>query len=140
MGRAQSGLFVDASAWIALISADDAQHEAAVRLLRLAISRRYRLCTTDLILAEVHRFFLFRAGIRPARVALERIHLSPLVEISYGDVDLAGAAMSFLDRFADQEFSYTDAVSFAFLARGACDSVLTFDRDFAIAGFTPWQG
>ena len=62
--------FVDSGAWIALASADDRYHGAADGVFREAVRARTSLVTTNLVLAEVHRFLLFRAGIRAALAAL----------------------------------------------------------------------
>jgi predicted nucleic acid-binding protein len=49
------------------------------------------------------------------------------------------AAQSWLRKLRDQRISYTDAASFAVMTALQCRRVLTFDSDFVIAGFTPWQ-
>lgn len=35
--------------------------------------------------------------------------------------------------------SYTDATSFAVMESAGCDAVLSFGRDFVIAGFRLWE-
>ena len=59
-------LFVDSGAWIALRSRRDQHHVAADRAFRAAIEHRIHLVTTNLVLAEIHRLTLFRAGLEPA--------------------------------------------------------------------------
>jgi len=129
-----SGLFVDSSGWIALASARDRQHAEAERVIRDAI-RSSRLFTTNLVLAEVHRWLLFRSGPVPARAALVRIDQSGALELEFATPEHHQAALTWLARFSDQHFSYTDAVSFAVMQAIRCDVALTFDRDFTVAGF-----
>lgn len=129
-----SGLFVDSSGWIALASARDRQHAEAERVIRDAI-RSSRLFTTSLVLAEVHRWLLFRSGPVPARAALVRIDQSGALELEFATPEHHQAALTWLARFSDQHFSYTDAVSFAVMQAIRCDVALTFDRDFTVAGF-----
>ena len=130
-----SGLFVDSSGWIALASARDRQHAEAERVIRDALRIRSRLFTTNLVLAEVHRWLLFRSGPVPARAALVRIDQSGALELEFATPEHHQAALAWLARFGDQQFSYTDAVSFAVMQAIRCDVALTFDRDFTVAGF-----
>lgn len=140
MARRRSGasVLVDSGAWIALLSARDQHHLEAEELFERAAREGVPLLTTNLILAEVHRFVLFRAGIRAASTALGHIESSALVQIEFATAGHHRAALEWLGRFADQRFTYTDAVSFAVMRSARCRAVLGFDRDFAIAGFSFW--
>lgn len=138
-GGHQRSVFVDSGAWIAYYSARDARHGEADASLRAAVMGRRVLVTTNLILAEVHRWFLFRAGIAPAGATLDRIDATPLVRIVYANREHHQAARAWLARLRDQRITYTDAVSFAVMKALRCPLVLTFDHDFLAAGFTPWQ-
>jgi len=133
-------LFVDSSAWLAFVSARDTRHDDADRLIRAALQQRHRLLTSNLVLAEVQRLLLFRAGPRPAAAALAKVSASPSVELLFPDLALHREAQGWLARCADQAFSYTDASSFALMKAHRCDAALTFDRDFEVAGFHLWQG
>ena len=140
MPRRRSGasVLVDSGAWIALLSARDQHHLEAEELFQRAAREGVPLLTTNLILAEIHRFVLFRAGIRAASAALGHIESSALVRIEFATAGHHRAALEWLGRFADQRFTYTDAVSFAVMRSARCRAVLGFDRDFAIAGFSFW--
>ncbi len=131
--------FVDSSAWIAYFSARDRLHVDADRMLREAIARRTVLVTTDLVLAEVHRWLLFRAGPRPAVAAIDRIDRSPSAAVVFATPAHHRVARAWLDRLADQRISYTDAISFAVMQATGCNAVMTFDHDFVVAGFRLWQ-
>lgn len=130
-------LFVDSGAWIALVSARDQHHAEADALFREVVTRRTRLLTTNLVLAEVHRLLLFRAGVQAAAQALDRLEASPLLSIEFATAIHHRAARAWLDRLPDQRISYTDAVSFAVMEAARCAEVLSFDHDFVLAGFTP---
>jgi predicted nucleic acid-binding protein len=131
--------FVDSSAWIAHLSARDRRHAEAEETLRDALARRTALLTTNLVLAEVHRWLLFHAGPRPAAAAIDHIAESGSVTIVFATAVHHRAARAWLERLADQRISYTDAVSFAVMQTTRCASAITFDRDFASAGFRPWR-
>jgi predicted nucleic acid-binding protein len=93
-------LFVDSGAWIALRSRRDQHHAEADRLFRKALRRRIPLVTTDLVLAELHRLTLFRAGVLPALRALDRIDASPSVTVHFARAEHHAAARRWLDRLA----------------------------------------
>ena len=131
--------FVDSGAWIALASADDAHHEAADAVFREAARFRTELVTTNLVLAEVHRFLLFRAGIRAAARTLDRVEASRMVVIEYATARHHAAALAWLRKLDDQVVTYTDAVSFAVVEATRCQAVIGFDHDFVVAGFRLWN-
>jgi uncharacterized protein len=120
------------------VSARDQHHAEADGLFRRAASEGVPLLTTNLVLAEVHRLVLHRVGIRAATAILDRIEASKLVRIEFATAAHHRAARAWLARFADQRFTYTDAVSFAVMQASACRAVLGFDRDFVVAGFRRW--
>ena len=95
--------------------------------------------TTNLIMAEVHRLLLFRAGIAPASRALDRIESSSSVSIEFPVEAHHRVARGWLDRLAGHAISYTDAVSFAIMEAVNCRTALAFDRDFILAGFALWS-
>ena len=132
-------LFVDSSVWLAFISARDARHADADGLIRAALQQKHRLLTSNLVLAEVQRLLLFRAGPRPASAALAKLSASPSLELLFPDLATHREAQAWLARFADQAFSYTDACSFALMKAHRCDAALTYDRHFQVAGFELWQ-
>jgi predicted nucleic acid-binding protein len=131
--------FVDSSAWIAFFSARDQNHRAADALFRQAIARRVPLLTTNLIVAEVHRLVLHRAGPPAAAAVLARIEGSPQVRLVFATAAHHQAARAWLARLSDQVITYTDAVSFAVMQAERCSTVASFDHDFVLAGFEVWS-
>jgi predicted nucleic acid-binding protein len=132
-------LFVDSGAWIALRSRRDQHHAAADSAFRAVIAQRIPLVTTNLVLAEIHRLTLFRAGLEPASRALERIDSSPSITIHFATSGDHIAARDWLARLAPRPVTYTDAVSFAVMEATKCTHVIGFDGDFAAAGFELWR-
>ena len=132
-------VFVDTGAWVALFSARDQHHGEAERLFRHAASRHIGLLTTNLVLAELHRLLLFRAGVRPAAAALARVDESALVVVDFPSRAHHEAARDWLTRLANHPTTYTDAVSFAMMQTAGCERVMTFDSDFRTAGFERWE-
>jgi predicted nucleic acid-binding protein len=95
--------------------------------------------TTNLVVAEVHRFVLFHVGIQPAARALDQISVHPRVRIEFARQVEHDGARAWLAKLADQRITYTDAVSFAVMEATRCTTALAFDRDFSVAGFRLWS-
>ena len=138
-GHAGPRVLVDSGAWIALVSANDSRHAEAEALFRAAIRRCARLLTTNLIVAETHRFLLHKAGRHAAQAVLHRMDASPLLQVEFATAAHHAAGRGWIEKLADQALTYTDAVSFAVMQTRGCTAALTFDRHFTIAGFARWQ-
>jgi predicted nucleic acid-binding protein len=132
-------VLVDSGGWIAEISRRDQHHETSVALFRRAVEERTPLVTTNLIVAEVYRQLLHRAGIRVARRVLELVEMSRLLTLEFVTAEHHRRARDWLQRLDDQPLTYTDAVSFAVMTARRCRFVLGFDHHFEIAGFELWR-
>lgn len=97
------------------------------------------LITTNLIVAECHRWLVHRFGSRPAGAFLQRLDTSRMLRVEFATAEHHRGAREWLDRLADQRITYTDAVSFAVMRSARCAAAITFDRDFTLAGFPVWQ-
>lgn len=132
-------LFVDSGGWIALRSRRDQHHAEADRFFREALRRRIPLLTSNLVLAEVHRLTLFRAGREPALRALDRIDASAAVTVHFATEQHHAAARLWLERLAPHPVTYTDATSFVLMEDLKCRHAIGFDQDFTVAGFELWR-
>ena len=105
-------IFVDSSAWIALFSRRDQHHDEADRMFRTIVASKQRLITTNLVLAEIHRLLLYRAGSSAAIAALEKIEASPLVRIEFADAKNHKSATNWLKKLNKHSISYTTPSAF----------------------------
>ncbi len=98
--------YVDTSAFIAFMDASDSHHPLFARLF----ANPPPLCTTSLVIAEGHGWFLRRFDLRRALGFLAMIEvLSPLRVITVGSQEIM-AATAIMRRFSDQELTLADAV------------------------------
>ena len=128
-------LFVDTDAWFALADKSDRQHKRAVDIYPELLKETHHLTTTNLVVAETYVLIRRSMGHHPATTFLENISASPRVVKIYSDNTLEETAESILSQYKDQNFSYTDAVSFAVMKDYGIKQAFTFDQHFLTAGF-----
>ena len=128
-------LFVDTSAWFALADPEDPAHDKAARALRTAVQTGVRVVTTNLVVAETHAMLLRRVGARTALAFVKTVGDPPNLVVHSTAALEAAAVQDWLDRFDDQAFSLTDAVSFAIMAERSIKEALALDKHFRVAGF-----
>lgn len=115
--------------------AEHADHAAVAEVLQDALRVGTRLVTTNLVVAETHALLLHRAG-RDVALAFARAAMEPSTIVVTSSSDLEHVAIKdWLVAYADQDFSLTDAVSFAVMRRRGITKAITLDAHFASAGF-----
>ena len=130
-----SEFFVDTSAWYPLLVAKHPDHARLATALRALIRNRRRLVTTNLVVAETHALLLRRVSASAALAFVRTVDEAPNVVIrSTRDLEVE-AERDWLVRYADQDFSLTDAVSFAVITNRRIRDALSLDHHFEVAGF-----
>jgi hypothetical protein len=127
---------VDTGALLALANPRDQYHEAAVRIARGFLGRGGILVGTTLVLAELHGHLLRWRPPVAAAALLRALTADPACiwhDTSASLVD--GALHGWIDRFADQRFSLTDAVTFELMRQERLRDAFAFDDHFRVAGF-----
>jgi predicted nucleic acid-binding protein len=128
-------VFVDTSAYFALTDPRDSDHQEARRVMNRLTDERWRLFTTNFILAETHALLLARLSRRiAARVlaALDQSEATTIVRVAARDERRARAI---IEQYDDKDFSLTDATSFAVMERLHVTQAFTFDQNFRQYGF-----
>jgi predicted nucleic acid-binding protein len=128
-------LFVDTGAWLAVIDPRDQYHQPASAFYRQALQAHRHLITTNLVVAETY-VNLRRSLSHAAAIGfLDTIEQSSRIECVWSRPDLEDQARQILRQYADQDFSYVDAVSFALMREMEITEAFAFDRHFVTAGF-----
>jgi predicted nucleic acid-binding protein len=91
--------------------------------------------TTNLVIAESYIILRLELGHGPALAFLDHIKASPRIVRVYSTPELEAEAEETLRRYEDQDFSFTDAVSFAVMRARDITTAFAFDAHFATAGF-----
>ena len=129
-------LFVDTGAWFALADKSDQHHNQAIDIYPKLLSNHHHLKTTNLVIAETYILIRRSIGHQPAIKFLESIATSPRVIKIYSDSVFEKKAEDILRQYQDQDFSYTDAVSFVVMKQYGITQAFCFDKHFVTAGFT----
>jgi predicted nucleic acid-binding protein len=129
------GVLVDTSAFLALQNAGNPREHAATRTAaeRLEADRAV-LVTTDYVLDETYTLLRSALGHGPA-VHFGRELRRGGIEVAQVDPEIQEEAWRIFERYADEDFSFTDCTSFAVMRRAKIRLALTLDHHFRQFGF-----
>jgi predicted nucleic acid-binding protein len=126
-------IFVDTSFWVALRNRRDVSHNQARTLL--ASHAAEPLLTSNHVRGETWTFLRRRAGHRSAVDFVDSVDRSPRLRLIFVSEDVETAALRWLLRHDEREYSLVDATSFALMRSLRIRDALAFDGDFSAAGF-----
>src|SRR4030042_1047209 len=128
-------IFVDTGGWIALADKDDSHHKEAASIYPSLLKNHRNLIISNLVIAETYIILVKELGHQIAIEFLEKLKASPRILKVYSNEDTEAEGESILAKYSDQDFSYTDAVSFVIMKRQKIKKAFSFDKHFLIAGF-----
>ena len=128
-------IFVDTGAWFALADEDDAHHKDAASIFPSLLQSYKELVTSNLVVAESYILILKGLGHNAAVDFLDHMNGSPRIKRLHATFDIEKEAEEILKRYIDQDFSYTDAVSFTIMDKFKIKKAFTYDKHFQIMGF-----
>jgi len=123
-------VFVDTSAFYALLDRADQYHDVVQTIYGGLARDRRDLVTTNFVLLELHSLITNRMSAQVATSALFRIDAGETI-IVRGTEDDEAHARDILRQYTDKGFSLLDATSFAVMERLGIDTALSFDKHFA---------
>ena len=126
-------VFVDTSFVLALINERDQYHQQAE-----ALSFKFEeslLITTVAVLLEIGNA-LAKDFRREANAVIDLMRTSARVEVIHIDDRLLEKALEIYEKYDDKTWGLVDCISFIVMGEHGLTDVLTFDADFAAAGFT----
>ncbi len=128
-------LFVDTSGFFALLVVKDPQHGIAERILRRAQGEKRRLITTDYVLDEITTLLKTRGAAELVEPLFERVFQSQACRVEWTSEARFGKVRAFFRKHSDQDWSFTDCLSFCVMKEFGLREALTTDSHFKQAGF-----
>jgi predicted nucleic acid-binding protein len=126
-------IFVDTSFWVAWRNRRDPFHERTAKLLEQSGSTAF--LTTNHVRGEAWTLMRRRMGHRLAVAFLDALERSPRTRLVRISDDQEEEALAWLRRHDERPYSFVDATSFVVMRSLHVEQALTFDTDFAAAGF-----
>ena len=126
-------VFVDTSALLAVLDADDRDHPAVAQAWQDLVSEERELVTSSYVLVETFALVQSRLGVEAVRVLDQ--DLLPAVGVIWLDDEVHRAAVSALLTAGRRKLSLVDCASFEVMRRYGLTAALTLDSHFAEQGF-----
>ena len=126
-------LFVDTSALLAFLDADQPRHADVVDAWHRSIGDEHLLFTSNYVLVETFALVQRRLGLDALR-ALADV-LLPLLQPLWVDEELHAAAAAALFTVGRRKLSLVDCTSFELMRRHGITHALALDSDFSSQGF-----
>lgn len=129
-------LFVDTSAWVALVDVSDSLHGRASAFWKEMLSAGRRFLTSDYVLDESYTLLRRRRnGLKMAILLHGLVTESEVIAEAEVGTELRMLGWEIFVGYRDKVLSFTDCTSFALMHERTMLEVFTFDADFQRAGF-----
>src|SRR5947209_2353635 len=128
-------IFVDTGAFVARYHAQDQFHGASLTSWDKLRKSGAKLYTSNFVLDETITLLGRRAGYGFAAGKARLIYASPSLTVLRPEAKDELRAVELFTKYADQEMSFTDCVSFALMSGHKIKQVFGYDDDFVLAGF-----
>ncbi|MDH5643844.1 MAG: PIN domain-containing protein [Gemmatimonadota bacterium] len=129
-------VFVDTSGWFPIMIKGHADHKDLAGALTKAVTEGFAIVTTNLVVAETHALLMRRDNRQAALDFVNTVGEIPNIVVRSTEELEQDAYHNWLVPFEDQDFSFTDAVSFAVMEERGIETAIALDRHFSVAGFS----
>ena len=126
-------IFVDTSAFLAILDADDAEHPRAKRTWEHLITHDEVMTCSNYVLVETFALVQHRLGMTAVRAFQADVY--PLLNIEWVDEVTHRAGVAAVLAASRRRLSLVDCVSFEVMRRLGLHRVFCFDAHFAEQGF-----
>ena len=126
-------IFIDSSAFYALLDRDDAHHPRAKRAWTELLKVVRTLVTSNYILVETFALLQNRLGIEATRAFHDDI--LPLINIEFVASGTHRSGVAALLSASRRDLSLVDCVSFEVMRTSGINTVFAFDKHFKEQGF-----
>ncbi|MBM4305292.1 MAG: PIN domain-containing protein [Deltaproteobacteria bacterium] len=128
-------VFVDTSAWLALVNKSDAAHQKAKKVRDALLKDHIQFVVTNYVMVEIANA-LCRIPHRETAVKLINfIEMTENIQIVEIDKEIYKEAWRVYSTYLDKEWSLTDCTSFEVMRARRITEAFTTDKHFEQAGF-----
>lgn len=126
-------VFIDTSAFFAILDADEQDHELARQTWVDLIDQEAHLVCTNYVLLETFALVQRRLGIPAVRALQEDV--VPILHVEWIGIEQHAEGVNALLIAANRALSLVDCTSFAAMRRLGIQTAFAFDRHFQEQGF-----
>ena len=126
-------VFVDTSAFYAVLDADDDNHSNAGRIWRGLVSAHETMVCSNYVLVETFAVIQRRLGVQAARAF--QADIVPVLQVRWVDEALHVAGVAAMLTAGRRQLSVVDCTSFEIMRRAGLIEAFAFDQDFDAQGF-----
>ena len=128
-------IYIDTGAFLARYLSRDQYHKQAKEFWQYLRKEGERCFTSNFVLDETFTLLARRAGYKFAVQRARNIFSSERLTILRPDDEDEMKAIEFFDKYADQEISFTDCISFVLMRKEKLKRVFSFDGHFGLTCF-----
>lgn len=126
-------IFVDTSAFVAVLNANDQNHPTAKSAWIKLLESESNLVSSNYVIIETYALLQNRFGMDAIRIFQNDV--LPVVDIIWVDESLHNQAVSAMLTANRRQLSLVDCTSFAAMRKYELDTAFTFDQHFVEQGF-----
>jgi predicted nucleic acid-binding protein len=126
-------IFVDTSAFVAVLNANDQNHPTAKSAWIKLLESESNLVSSNYVIIETYALLQNRFGMDAIRIFQNDV--LPVVDIIWVDESLHNQAVSAMLTANRRQLSLVDCTSFEAMRRYELDTVFVFDQHFLEQGF-----
>jgi predicted nucleic acid-binding protein len=127
-------IFIDTSAFYALLDRDDAHHSRAKKAWAELLKAVHTLVTSNYILVETFALLQNRLGIEAARAFHDDV--LPLINVEFVASAAHRSGVAALLSASRRDLSLVDCVSFEVMRSSGINTAFAFDKHFKGQGFS----
>ena len=126
-------IFVDTSALLAVLDADDSNHMKARKVWEDLINREEQLFSTNYVLVETIALVQHRLGIKALQTL--QADILPMFRLEWVNEEIHRAGVAALLAAGRKKLTLVDLVSFNVMQRLGLQTAFAFDHHFSEQGF-----
>jgi predicted nucleic acid-binding protein len=128
-----TGIFVDTSAFLAVLDSSDHNHSTALQRLQYLVANHIPMMTSNYVVVETCALLQRRIGLSALRVFREEV--LPAVDVKWVSERQHEIGLVSLVRSDRRKLSLVDCVSFEMMRDSDLRSAFAFDKHFSGEGF-----